>query len=89
MLNLQGYEIRDFGNQLLRHWRLGDEARNDGVLLLVAATDRKMSIEVGYGLEGTLTDAIAKIIEYSIAPAFRRAASPAASPRVSTRSRGC
>jgi uncharacterized protein len=71
--NLQGYEIRDFGNQLFRHWRLGDETRNDGALLLVAVGDRKMSIEVGYGLEATLTDAISKmIIEYSITPRFRQ-----------------
>ncbi|MDP9139140.1 MAG: TPM domain-containing protein, partial [Pseudomonadota bacterium] len=70
--NLQGYEIRDFGNQLFRHWRLGDRNRNDGALLLVAVEDRKMSIEVGYGLEAILTDAISKIIiEYSITPPFR------------------
>jgi uncharacterized protein len=71
--DLQGYDIRDFGNRLFRHWQLGDEKRNDGVLLLVAVADRKMSIEVGYGLEPTLTDAISKIIiEYSITPRFRR-----------------
>ncbi len=70
--SLQGYDIRDYGNRLFRHWQLGDKDRNDGVLLLVAAEDRKMAIEVGYGLEGTLTDAISKIIiEYSITPRFR------------------
>jgi uncharacterized protein len=71
--DLQGYEIRDFGNRLFRHWQLGDSKRNDGVLLLVAVGDRKMSIEVGYGLEPTLTDAISRIIiEYSITPHFRQ-----------------
>jgi uncharacterized protein len=71
--DLQGYEVRDFGNRLFRHWQLGDRQRNDGVLLLVAVADRVMSIEVGYGLEPTLTDAISKIIiEYSITPRFRQ-----------------
>ncbi len=70
--SLQGYDIRDYGNGLFRHWQLGDKDRNDGVLLLVAAEDRRMSIEVGYGLEATLPDAISKIIiEYSITPRFR------------------
>ena len=70
--SLQGYEIRDFGNRLFRQWKLGDAQRNDGVLLLVAPTDRAVSIEVGYGLEGLLTDAYSKlIIENMILPQFR------------------
>ena len=70
--SLQGYEIRDFGNRLFRQWKLGDAQRNDGVLLLVAPADRAVSIEVGYGLEGVLTDAYSKlIIENMILPQFR------------------
>jgi uncharacterized protein len=70
--SLQGYEIRDFGNRLFRQWKLGDARRNDGVLLLVAPADRAVSIEVGYGLEGLLTDAYSKlIIENMILPQFR------------------
>lgn len=70
--DLQGYDIRDFGNRLFRAWALGDKKRNDGVLVLVAPNDRKVSIEVGYGLEGDLTDALSRIIiENAIVPRFR------------------
>src|SRR5262249_39850341 len=47
---------------LFRRWGLGQAAKNNGVLLLIAPNDRKMRIEVGYGLEGTLTDAVSKLI---------------------------
>src|SRR5262245_20868574 len=70
--SLQGTSIEDFGYQLGRHWRIGQQAKNNGVLLIVAPTDRKVRIEVGYGLEGTLTDAVSKlIIENGILPRFR------------------
>ncbi|TAD72794.1 MAG: methanol dehydrogenase [Sphingomonadales bacterium] len=70
--DLQGYDIADYGYQLGRAWGLGDAARNDGALLLVAPNDRKVRIEVGYGLEGYLTDALsALIIQNQILPAFR------------------
>lgn len=70
--DLQGYDISDYGYQLGRAWGLGDETRNDGALLLVAPNDRKVRIEVGYGLEGYLTDALsALIIQNAILPAFR------------------
>lgn len=70
--DLQGYDIADYGYQLGRFWGLGDEARNDGALLLVAPNDRKVRIEVGYGLEGYLTDALSSlIIQNQILPAFR------------------
>lgn len=70
--DLQGYDVRDFGNQLFRAWALGDKTRNDGVLLLVAPAERKVSIEVGYGLEGDLTDALSRIIiENAIVPRFK------------------
>jgi uncharacterized protein len=70
--SLQGYSVEDYATRLFRHWRLGQKDTNNGVLLLVAPTERKVRIEVGYGLEGTLTDAVAKlIIEQSMVPRFR------------------
>jgi uncharacterized protein len=70
--SLEGYEIRDYGNRLFRNWSLGDRQRNDGVLLLVAPTERKVSIEVGYGIEPDLTDALSKIIiENAVTPRFK------------------
>lgn len=70
--SLEGYDVRDYGNRLFRAWQLGDKTRNDGVLLLVAPEDRKVSIEVGYGLEPELTDAMSKIIiENAIVPRFK------------------
>jgi uncharacterized protein len=70
--DLQGYDIADFGYQLGRHWQIGDEKADDGVLLIVAPTERKVRIEVGYGLEPVLTDALsATIIQGAILPKFR------------------
>src|SRR5579864_3107443 len=54
---LQGYTIEDFGYQLGRKWGIGQKEKNNGVLLIVAPREHKVRIEVGYGLEGTLTDA--------------------------------
>ena len=69
---LDGYDISDYGYQLGRAWGLGDAERNDGALLLVAPNERKVRIEVGYGLEGYLTDALSSlIIQNQILPAFR------------------
>jgi len=70
--SLQGYTIEDFGYQLGRHWGIGTAKWDNGVLLIVAPTERKVRIEVGRGLEGTLTDALSKIIiENGILPRFR------------------
>jgi uncharacterized protein len=70
--SLQGTTIEDFGVQLGRHWRIGQMGKNNGVLLVVAPNERQVRIEVGYGLEGTLTDAVSKlIIENAIIPRFR------------------
>lgn len=70
--SLQGTSIEDYANQLFRHWKLGQAKTNNGVLLLIAPADRKLRIEVGYGLEGSLTDATSKlIIQAAIAPKFR------------------
>ena len=70
--SLDGEEIEPYANRLFRFWKLGQAKENNGVLLLVAKNDRKMRIEVGYGLEGTLTDLHSKlIIENDLVPAFR------------------
>lgn len=70
--SLQGYTIEDFGYQLGRHWGIGTERFDNGVILLVAPDERKVRIEVGRGLEGTLTDALSRIvIESTILPRFR------------------
>jgi uncharacterized protein len=71
--SLQGYPIEDFGYQLGRTWAIGQKDKNNGVILLVAPTERKVRIEVGRGLEPQLTDLMSKlIIENAILPAFRR-----------------
>ena len=70
--SLQGYDIRDFGYQLGRAWGVGDKAKNDGVLILVAPTEHKVSIETGYGVEGDLTDAMSSvIIQNAMVPRFK------------------
>jgi uncharacterized protein len=71
--SLQGYTIEDFGYQLGRHWGIGQKGTNNGAILIVAPKEHKVRIEVGYGLEGTLTDAIcATIIQNYILPSFKR-----------------
>lgn len=78
--NLQGLTIEDYGNRLFRSWAIGQAKTNNGALLLVAPNDRKVRIEVGYGLEGALTDALSKvIITTSIAPRFKTGITAAAS----------
>jgi uncharacterized protein len=70
--SLQGEEIEPYANALFRYWQLGEKEKNNGVLLLVAPKERKVRIEVGYGLEGTLTDALSKIIiTNAMAPRFK------------------
>src|SRR5215467_4950442 len=70
--SLQGTSIEDYGYQLGRHWQIGQKDKNNGVLLIVVPSERKVRIDVGYGLEGTLTDAISRlIIEGAIVPRFR------------------
>ncbi len=70
--SLQGLPIEDYGYQLGRTWGIGQEKRNNGVLLIVAPNERKVRIEVGYGLEGDLTDVVSNaIIQNVILPRFR------------------
>ena len=70
--SLQGHSIEDYGYQLGRQWGIGQKGKNNGVVLIVAPHERKTRIEVGYGLEGQLTDAASRvIIEEKILPQFR------------------
>ncbi|MFG1182034.1 TPM domain-containing protein [Xanthobacter versatilis] len=70
--SLQGTSVEDYANRLFRFWQIGQAKKNNGVLLLVAPSERKVRIEVGYGLEGILTDAVAStIIRNAIVPAFK------------------
>jgi uncharacterized protein len=69
---LDGYPIEDYGYQLGRAWGIGEKDKNTGAILLVAPNDRKVRIEVGYGLEPVLTDALSSvIIQSAILPKFR------------------
>src|ERR1700743_3198565 len=69
--SLQGYEISDFGYQLGRAWGIGQAKLNNGVLFIIAPTEHKVRIEVGYGLEPILTDAFSEVvIQTQVAPKF-------------------
>lgn len=71
--DLQGHEIEDYGYQLGRNWGIGSKTGNDGVIIIVAPTTHKIRIEVGYGLEPIITDAVASvIISQQMTPAFRQ-----------------
>ena len=70
--DLEGHPIEDYGYRLGRQWGLGDKRANDGLILLVAPNDRKVRIEVGYGLEPIVTDALSSlIVQRHILPKFR------------------
>jgi uncharacterized protein len=70
--SLQGYEISDYGYQLGRAWGIGQAKLNNGVLFIIAPNERKVRIEVGYGLEPILTDALSElIIQQAVLPRFR------------------
>ena len=70
--SLQGNALEDFSIRVVDAWKIGQKGNDNGVLLLIARDDRKVRIEVGYGLEGILPDAIAnRIIREVIVPRFR------------------
>jgi uncharacterized protein len=70
--SLEGDEIQDYGYQLGRAWGVGLKGVSNGAILLIAPNERKIGIESGYGLEGTLTDAYSSVIINSkIRPAFK------------------
>lgn len=70
--SLNGLPIEKYSIDLARHWGLGDKERNDGLMLLVAPNERKVRIEVGYGLEKRVTDPFAdRVIREDMLPNFR------------------
>ena len=70
--SLQDYDISDYANRLFREWQLGDKSRNDGVMLVIAPQERRMRIEVGYGMEPIVTDGISfLVINKIITPRFK------------------
>jgi len=70
--SLQGLEIEDYGYQLGRAWGIGHKGKNNGVLFIVAPSQHKVRIEVGYGLEPELTDALSSVIlQSAVLPKFR------------------
>ena len=70
--DLQDYPIEDYGYRLGREWGIGREGEDDGAILLVAPNERKVRVEVGYGLEPYLTDGLSHlIIQSEILPRFR------------------
>jgi uncharacterized protein len=70
--SLQGESLEDYSIRLAEKWKIGQKGKNNGVILLVVKNDKKLRIEVGYGLEGALPDALAgSIIRNEIAPGFK------------------
>ena len=70
--SLEGRVLEPYATEVFRSWGLGDAEANNGVLLLIARDDRKIRIEVGYGLEGSIPDALAaQIIRNEMTPRFR------------------
>ncbi len=70
--SLGGYDIQDYGYQLLRQWGIGQKGLNNGALLIVVPSEHKVRIEVGYGLEPVLTDALSSVIlQRAVLPKFR------------------
>ena len=71
--SLEENSIEEYSNELGRYWAIGQKDKNNGVLLVIAMQEHKIRIEVGYGLEGALTDKIShEIIEYTIKPKFKK-----------------
>lgn len=71
--DLDGEPIEDYSMRVVETWKLGREDIDDGVLLLIAQEERRLRIDVGYGLEGTLTDAYSRrILDNVITPRFRQ-----------------
>jgi uncharacterized protein len=78
--SLEGEPLEEFSHRVATTWKLGQKGTDNGALLLVAMKERRIRIEVGYGLEGALTDArSAQIIRNHIVPRFRAGPSSARS----------
>jgi uncharacterized protein len=71
--SLKGENLEQYSLKVAETWKIGQQGTDNGALLLIAVNDRKIRIETGYGLEGSLTDLVAgRIIRERIVPAFRR-----------------
>lgn len=71
--SLEGYDVQDYANKLFRSWGIGNKKTNNGVLILASIEDRKIWIEVGYGLEGAIPDVTASgIYRNEIVPEFKQ-----------------
>ncbi len=71
--NLDGSDVADYANRLAESWGIGQKQKDNGILFLISKEDRKIRIEVGYGLEGVVPDALSKrIIENDVKPAFKQ-----------------
>ena len=71
--SLGNAQIEEYSIELARRWGIGQKGKDNGVVLVVAPNDKQVRIEVGYGLEGTLTDALSSsIINYYIIPEFKK-----------------
>ncbi|HET9404432.1 MAG TPA: YgcG family protein, partial [Burkholderiales bacterium] len=69
---LGGESVEEYSTRVFEQWKLGQKGKDNGVLVVVVPQDRRMRIEVGYGLEGTLPDAIAaRIIRNVMTPRFK------------------
>ena len=70
--SLEGENLEEYSIRLAEAWKIGQKGKDNGVILLFSRDDRKLRIEVGYGLEGTLTDLMAgRIIRNNIVPHFK------------------
>lgn len=71
--SLEGWDIEDFSIRLAEKWKIGQKGKDNGIIILVALEEKKIRIEVGYGLEGVVPDITARqIIDREIAPYFRK-----------------
>lgn len=72
LTNLGGYEVAQYGVELFNKWGVGQDGKDNGVLIIASKEDRKINITTGYGLEGALTDIISgRIIRNEIVPQFK------------------
>ncbi len=73
LTSLEGGQVQDFTNKLFARWGVGEKGKNNGIMLLVAMQDRKAWVEVGYGLEPILPDALAgRVLDEHLFPAFKQ-----------------
>lgn len=71
--SLDGYDIAEYGYQLARYWKVGQRDEDNGILIMIAPHEHKVRIEIGYGLEGFITDAQAyEMVQSQMLPRFKQ-----------------